>query len=190
MTVTSESSKPEFVFSTENMLKIQEIIKKYPNNHSQSAVMPLLDLAQRQNNNYLSGAAIEAVAKILNMPAIRVFEVASFYSMYNLKPVGKHHIQVCGTTPCMLRGAEEILKVCETELGIKKGETTTDGNFSITEVECLGACVNAPVVQINDDYYEDLSPDSIKQIISELKAGKKPKVGSQNGRKCSKAITC
>lgn len=184
------SDKPEFVFNAENLLKIKEIIKKYPAHNMQSAVMPLLDLAQKQNNNYLSGAAIEAVASILNMPSIRVFEVASFYSMYNLKPVGKYHVQVCGTTPCMLCGAEDILKTCETELGIKKGETTADGEFSIVEVECLGACVNAPVIQINDDYYEDLSVDSIKQIIADLKNGKHPKVGSQTGRQCSKAVSC
>lgn len=188
MKITSD--KTEFVFNAENLLKIQEIIKKYPAHNSQSAVMPLLDLAQRQNNNYLSGEAIEAVAQILNMPSIRVFEVASFYTMYNLNPVGKYHVQVCGTTPCMLCGAEDILKLCESELGIKKGETTPDGNFSITEVECLGACVNAPVIQINDDYYEDLSSDSIKQIIADLKNGKQPKVGSQTDRQCSKAVSC
>ena len=177
-----------FVFTTENLTKIEEILEKYPPERKASGVLPLLDLAQRQNDGWLSVEAIEAIAEILSMPPIRVHEVASFYSMYNLKPVGKFFIQVCGTTPCMLCGAEEILNVCKSELGISKGETTPDGLFTLTELECLGACVNAPVVQINDDYYEDLSPDSIKNIIIDLKSGKQPKPGSQTGRQCSKAI--
>lgn len=179
-----------FEFTKENLSKIENILKKYPQGRQASAVLPLLDLAQRQNNGWLSPETIEAVANFLSMPAIRVYEVASFYSMYNLKPVGTHHVQVCGTTPCMLCGAEEIFKTCQDELGISYGETTSDGMFTLSEVECLGACVNAPVVQINDDIYEDLSPTSMKDILNQLKAGKKPKIGSQTGRQCSKAASC
>lgn len=179
-----------FEFIKENLSKIENILKKYPKEHQASAVLPLLDLAQRQNKGWLSPEAIEVVANFLDMPAIRVYEVASFYSMYNLKPVGTYHVQVCGTTPCMLCGAEEVFKTCQDELSISYGETTPDGMFTLSEVECLGACVNAPVVQINDDIYEDLSPKSMKDILTNLKAGKKPKIGSQTGRQCSKAISC
>lgn len=179
-----------FVFNKENICKIEEILKKYPQGCQASALLPLLDLAQRQNKGWLSPETIEAVAEFLNMPAIRVYEVASFYSMYNLKPVGTYHVQVCGTTPCMLCGAEEVLKTCQDQLGISRGETTLDGMFTLSEVECLGACVNAPVIQINDDVYEDLSPESVKNILRDLKAGKQPKTGSQTGRQCSKAISC
>lgn len=179
-----------FVFTKENLSKIEDILKKYPQERQASAVLPLLDLAQRQNDGWLSPQAIEAVAEFLRMPAIRVYEVASFYSMFNLRPVGKYHVQVCGATPCMLCRAEEIIETCQNELGIKTGETTTDGIFSLSEVECLGACVNAPVIQINDDFYEDLSPESIKNILKILKSGKKPKVGSQTNRLCSKAALC
>jgi NADH-quinone oxidoreductase subunit E len=179
-----------FEFTKENLSKIENILKKYPQGRQASAVLPLLDLAQRQNNGWLSPETIETVANFLGMPAIRVYEVASFYSMYNLKPVGTYHVQVCGTTPCMLCGAEEILKTCQDELDISKGETTSDGMFTLSEVECLGACVNAPVVQINDDIYEDLSSESMKDILTNLKAGKKPKSGSQIGRQCSKAVSC
>lgn len=179
-----------FAFTKENLATIEGILKKYPEDRKASAVLPLLDLAQRQNNRWLSPEAIEAVAKFLNMPEIRVFEVASFYNMFNLKPVGKYHVQVCGTTPCMLSGSEEILKTCENELGIKVGETTTDATFTLSEVECLGACVNAPVIQINDDFYEDLSPEIVKEIFQKLKDGKKLKAGSQMNRQCSKAASC
>lgn len=179
-----------FAFTKENLAAIKNILKKYPKDYQSSAILPLLDLAQRQNAGWISPEIIEEVAAFLNMPAIRVYEVASFYSMFNLKPVGTYNVQICGTTPCMLCGAEEILKTCESELGISKGETTPDGMFTITEVECLGACVNAPVVQINDDYYEDLKADSIKDILKKLKTGEKPKPGSQSGRQCSKAISC
>lgn len=157
-----------FSFTAENLLKAAEIINKYPENHSQSAVMPLLFLAQEQNSNYLSQQAIEYVADFLKMPAIRVFELASFYTMYNLKPVGEFHIQVCGTTPCMLRGAEGLMQLCEKELDIKKGETTLDKKFTLTEVECLGACVNAPVVQINNDYHENLDSIKMRDLLNVL----------------------
>jgi NADH-quinone oxidoreductase subunit E len=174
-----------FEFNQENQKKVQEIIAKYPSGKQKSAVMPLLDLAQRQNNNFVSKEIIEHIATLLDIAPIQVYEVASFYSMYNLKPVGKYLLQVCGTTPCMLRGAEDLIKVCQEKLGIKREETSTDGLFTLKEVECLGACVNAPMVQINDDYFEDLNPEIFAQILDDLKAGKPVKIGSQCGRHSS-----
>lgn len=161
-----------FVFTPENQSKIESIIKKYPKGREASAILPLLDLAQRQSGGWLPQAAIEAVASFLKMPIIRAYEVATFYSMFNLKPVGKHHIQLCRTAPCWLRGSSDIQSVCESHLGIKSGQVTSDGKFSLVEVECLGACVNAPVVQINDDYYEDLTPESMITVLKDLAAGK------------------
>ena len=178
----------EFQFTQENQVKVKEIIAKYPTGKQKSAVMPLLDLVQRQNNNFISKEIIEHIANLLEMPPIKVYEVASFYSMYNLKPVGKYLLQVCGTTPCMLCGAEDLIKVCKEKLGIDREETTDDQLFTLKEVECLGACVNAPMVQINDDYYEDLNPEIFAQILDDLKAGKPIKVGSQTGRKSSEPI--
>jgi NADH-quinone oxidoreductase subunit E len=177
----------EFEFTKSNLDKAKEIIAKYPEGRQRSAILPLFDLAQRQNDGWLSTAAIEHVAKLLDLPYIRAYEVATFYTMYNLKPVGKHHIQVCGTTPCWLRGADKILTACQDTLGIKKGETTKDGMFTLSEVECLGACVNAPMVQINDDYFEDLTIESMAEIIQSLQEGRKVRVGSQTGRQCSAA---
>lgn len=167
-----------FEFNDENKTKVAEILKKYPANRKKSAVMPLLDLAQRQNYNWLSKSAIEQVAKILEMPEIKVYEIASFYTMYNLKPVGKYLLQFCKTTPCMLRGIDQILKDCEKKLGIKMDETSADGLFTLKEVECLGACVNAPIVQINDDYAEDLTSEKMMQILEDLKAGKEFKIAA------------
>ena len=161
-----------FVFTPENQEKIEAILKKYPVGRQASAILPLMDLAQRQCGGWLPQPAIEAIATLLKMPVIRAQEVASFYTMFNLKPVGKHHIQLCRTTPCWLRGSEAIKSVCETHLGIKPGEVTPDGKFSLTEVECLGACVNAPMAQINDDYYEDLTPESMKHILQNMATGK------------------
>ena len=158
----------KFEFTKENLKKANEIIAKYPEGRQRSAILPLLDLAQRQNNGWLSTDAIEHVADILKMPYIRALEVASFYTMFNLKPVGKYHIQVCGTTPCMLRGAEDIVKSCKSKLKIELGQTTKDGKFTLSEVECLGACVDAPIVQINDDYYENLTKESIEDLIDNL----------------------
>ena len=177
-----------FEFTVENQKKVKEIIAKYPKDRSKSAVMPLLDLAQRQNNNYISKEVIEVIAKILDIAPIRVYEVASFYTMYNLKPVGKYLIQVCGTTPCMLRGAGDLIKLCHDKLGISKEETSADNLFTLKEVECLGACANAPMVQINDDYFEDLDVDSFSEIIEDLKAGKKVRIGSQTGRISSEPV--
>jgi NADH-quinone oxidoreductase subunit E len=174
-----------FEFSQENLAEAKKYIAKYPAGRQRSAVMPLLDLAQRQNSGWISTAAMDYIANMLEIPAIKVYEVASFYSMYNLKPVGKNLIQVCRTTPCWLRGSDMLTHACKDRLGIGLKETTPDGNFTLVEVECLGACVNAPMVQINDDYFEDLTADSMVQIIDDLAAGKKVKVGSQTGRQCS-----
>ena len=177
-----------FEFNQKNLAKAQEIINKYPPNRQKSAVMPLLDLAQRQNNNYLSQNAIEKIAAMLDLPTIRVYEVARFYSMYNLKPVGKYFLQICGTTPCMLRGAKEIVETCQKKLGIGLNETSADGLFTLKEVECLGACVNAPMLQINDDYYEDLNCEIMEKILDDLKNGKEIKIGSQIGRTSSEPV--
>ena len=174
-----------FEFNKENQKKIEEILKKYPEDRKKSAVMPLLDLAQRQNNNYISQAVIATIAETLEMPEIRVYEVASFYTMYNLKPVGKYLIQFCKTTPCMLRGIDQIEKAVKKKLNIGSEETTEDGLFTLKNVECLGACVNAPMIQINDDYFEDLTSESFLKIIEDLKSGKEVKIGSQTGRQCS-----
>ncbi len=174
-----------FEFNKENQKKIEEILKKYPDDRKKSAVMPLLDLAQRQNNNYISQAVIATIANTLEMPEIRVYEVASFYTMYNLKPVGKYLIQFCKTTPCMLRGIDQIEKAVKKKLNIGSEETTEDGLFTLKNVECLGACVNAPMIQINDDYFEDLTAESFLKIIEDLKSGKEVKIGSQTGRQCS-----
>ncbi len=170
-----------FEFNQENQKKIAEILAKYPVERKKSAVMPLLDLAQRQNKNYISSEVVAEISRILEMPEIRVYEVASFYTMYNLKPVGKYLIQFCKTTPCMLRGIDELMKATKEKLGIGSEETTSDGLFTLKEVECLGACVNAPVIQINDDYFEDLTKESFFKILEDLKAGKSVKVGSQLG---------
>jgi NADH-quinone oxidoreductase subunit E len=165
-----------FEFNEQNKIKVAEILKKYPDDRKKSAVMPLLDLAQRQNYNWLSKNSIEHVAKLLEMPEIKVYEIASFYTMYNLKPVGKYLLQFCKTTPCMLRGIDQIIKDCEKKLGIKMDETTVDGLFTLKEVECLGACINAPIVQINDDYAEDLTSENFLSIIEDLKSGKEFKI--------------
>lgn len=175
----------EFAFTEENTKRAQTIMARYPPGRQASAVMPLLDLAQRQNGGWLPQAAIEYVADYLQMPAIRVYEVATFYTMYNLEPIGRHHVQVCTNLPCMLRGAEDIVRTCRETLNVKVGGTTEDGQFTLDEVECLGACVNAPMMQIGDDYYEDLSPESTKRILDDLQAGGTPKTGSQIGRRSS-----
>ena len=178
--------QPEtFSFTPENLKKIEKIIAKYPRGRQASAVMPLLDLAQRQHDNWIPEAAMEEIARILDMPKIKVFEVATFYTMYNLQPRGRHHIQFCTTTPCWLAGSAEVVSACEKHLGIKLGETTPDGQFTLTDVECLGACVNAPVFQRNgDEFYEDLTPENVVKVIDGLKNGT-AKPGSQKGRKQS-----
>ena len=177
-----------FAFTPENLERAKAIIAKYPAGKQASACMPLLDLAQRQNDGWLPRVAMDAVADLLGMPRIRVYEVATFYTMYNKTPVGKHVIQVCTTTPCWLRGSDDIVHTCERKLGIGVGETTADGQFTLREVECSGACVNAPVVQIGDDYYEDVSPELMEAIIDALKRGEIPKPGSQIGRQSSEPV--
>ncbi|MCE3233412.1 MAG: NADH:ubiquinone oxidoreductase subunit [Rickettsiaceae bacterium] len=177
-----------FEFSKENLKIANDIVAKYPEGRQRSALLPLLDLAQRQNDNWLPRAALDYIADFLKLPAIKVYEVATFYTMFHLEPIGENFIQVCRTTPCWLRGADELTKKCEKKLGIGLGETTNDGKFSLIEVECLGACVNAPMVQINDDYFEDLTPESMEKIIDDLSAGKKVTIGSQIGRQCSAPV--
>lgn len=172
-----------FVFNQENLKLAQEAIAKYPKGREKSAVMELLWIAQRQNSNWISNSAIKYIAHFLDIPETKVFEIATFYSMYNLKPVGKYFIQACGTTPCMLMGAEDIMNAIKEELKLENGKITKDEMFSLLEVECLGACSNGPMVQINDDYYEDLTPEIMKEIIRNLKDGKPVKIGSQKGRK-------
>ncbi len=174
-----------FAFSSENIERAHKIIAKYPDGRQASAVMPLLDLAQRQSGGWLPTAAIEYVAEFLDMPTMRAFEVASFYTMYKLKPVGRHNVQVCTTTPCWLRGSDDVVDACRRNLGIGLGETTADGEFSLNEIECLGACVNAPMAQINDDYYEDLDAERTEALLDALKRGEKPAPGSQSGRQMS-----
>ena len=184
------SSYPEpqsegFEFTAENLKRAETICARYPADRKASATIALLDLAQRQNDGWLSVPAIEYVAEYLEVAPIRVHEVASFYTMFNLKPVGKYFIQVCRTTPCWLRGSDGLTNACKNKLGVGIGEVTDDGLFSVIEVECLGACANAPMVQINDWYYEDLTPERMEEIIDELRAGNEVKVGSQTGRLAS-----
>lgn len=172
-----------FSFTKENELVAQDIIKRYPEGREKSALIPILDLAQRQVGGWLPREVLDYVARYLSLPVIHVYEVASFYSMFNLKPVGKHFVQVCTTTPCWLRGSDGVLSACKKVLGEKAfSGVSEDGLFTVTEVECLGACSNAPMVQINDDYYEDLDHESMTQLLQNLKSGKDVKVGSQIGR--------
>ena len=173
----------EFRFSIENFKKIEDILKKYPEKNKKSAVMPLLYLAQKQNKNWIPLAAMKYIANFLSMPYISVYEVATFYTMYNLTPVGKNFIQVCTTTPCLLRGAGKIVKLCKDKISQNESEISKKGNCSWMEVECLGACVSAPMVQINDDYYEDLDEKSTKEILDALINNKSIKSGSFRGRK-------
>ncbi len=174
-----------FAFSPENFAKVKAEIAKYPPGRQASAVLALLDLAQRQHGNWLPRAAMDVVADLLGMARIRVYEVATFYSMFNLKPVGRHFFQICTTTPCWLRGSDEVVKACERKLGIGVGETTPDGQFTLTEVECLGACVNAPIIQVNDDFYEDLDGPATERLIEALRRGETPSPGSVVGRQTS-----
>ena len=174
-----------FAFTPENLERAKHHIAKYPPGRQASAVLPLLDLAQRQHDNWLPKAAMDYVAEMLQMAPIRVYEVATFYSMFNLRPVGKHFFQICTTTPCWLRGSDEITAVCHKKLGLTPGHSTDDGKFTLVEVECLGACVNAPILQVNDDFYEDLDAASTEKLLDSLIAGTQPPHGSVTGRQGS-----
>ncbi|MBL1257952.1 MULTISPECIES: NADH-quinone oxidoreductase subunit NuoE [Methylocystis] len=177
--------QPEsFEFTQENLAWLEKQIAKYPDGRQASAVVPALWQAQKQNNYWLPQKAIEKVAETLGMPKIRVLEVATFYTMFNLEPVGKFYIQLCGTTPCMLCGSDDLIKVLERRVGPQR-KVTADGLFSWLEVECLGACCNAPMVQINDDYYEDLTAENFEKLLDDLAAGRPVKIGSQKGRESS-----
>jgi NADH-quinone oxidoreductase E subunit len=180
--------QPEsFEFTPENLERARAHIAKYPAGRQQSAVLPLLDLAQRQQGGWLPLAAMHAVADLLQMPRIRVYEVATFYTMFNLRPVGRWLLQVCTTTPCWLCGSDDIVAACRKKLGIDIGGTTEDGQFSLVEVECLGACVNAPILQVNDDFYEDLDGPRTEELLDALSVNRQPPVGSVTGRQGSMA---
>ena len=183
----AEKQPPSFSFTPANLEWAKAQIAKYPEGRQQSAVIPVLWRAQEQSGGWLPKKAIEAVAELLGMARIRVLEVATFYTMFNLSPVGKFYVQLCGTTPCMLRGSEDLKKICKRMIG-EQDHVTEDGLFSWTEVECLGACVNAPMVQINYDYYEDLTPDILTQLLNDLSAGRKPKPGPQIDRQMSAPV--
>ncbi|MCL2469080.1 MAG: NADH-quinone oxidoreductase subunit NuoE [Alphaproteobacteria bacterium] len=189
------TGQPVFSFQPEAQEQARAIVARYPEGRQASALAPLLDLAQRQNKGFLSRDAIFYVADFLDVPAIRAFEVASFYSMFNLEPVGLYLIQICRTTPCWLAGSDDLKKAIEEHLGLKVGQTSEDKLFTLREVECLGACVNAPAVQINDDYYEALTPETLIAILKALARGEKPVYAPCNvaGRcscACKKEKTC
>lgn len=171
-----------FAFDDTYRARAETIVARYPEGRQQSAVIPLLDLAQRQAGGWLPTEVIEYVAAYLDMPKIRVLEVATFYSMFNLEPVGRNFVQLCRTTPCWLRGSDDLRAVAKDVTGCDLGETSDDGVFTVVEVECLGACCNAPMVQINDDYYEDLTAERLKAVLEALKRGETPETGSQSGR--------
>ncbi len=179
-----------FQWTDENARKAEEIVARYPSGRQMSASIPLLDLAQRQvgaetnTQGWLPIPVMEFVGRELDMPYVAVLEVATFYTMFNLEPVGRFHVQVCGTTPCMLRGSDDVFEACY-KRGLRKGHTTEDGLFTLTEVECLGACANAPMVQINDDNYEDLTEESMTAILNAFASGKTPKPGPQVDRQTS-----
>ena len=178
-----------FSFNETNEREAAKILAKYPSDRKQSAIMPLLDLAQRQNDNWLSRDVVEYVADYIEIPFIKAWEVVTFYSMYYTKYNGKYLVQVCGTTPCWLRGSEQVAKACKEMISPDQNTLSKDGLFSWIQVECLGACVNAPLVQINDDYYEDLTYDTTKNILQSMIEGVEIKDGSQNGRTSSKAVS-
>jgi NADH-quinone oxidoreductase E subunit len=179
------STSGPFAFTPENDAKAKAYVARYPEGHQASAILPLMSLAQAQHGGWLPKDALDYLAEYLQMPRIRVYEVASFYDMFNTKPVGRIQIRVCRTTPCWLCGSDEVLKACEETLGIKVGESTEDGRFFLREFECLGACANAPILWIDDDFYEDLDGPKTKAIIEALQRGEQPKAGSQTGRQAS-----
>jgi len=177
-----------FSLNKENEAEAKKIVARYPEGRQASAVLPLLTIAQKQAGGWLSTPVLDYVANYLGMPYIRVYEVASFYDMYNTVPVGRIQVRVCTTTPCWLCGSDDVVKACKDELGIGIGESTEDEKFFLREFECLGACANAPILWVDDDFYEDLDYESAKAIIKDLKAGKKPKPGSARSRKGSMPI--
>jgi len=183
----AEQQPKDFAFSKDNLAWAKGQIAKYPEGRQQSAIIPLLWRAQEQAGGWLPEAAIRYVAEFLGMARIRALEVATFYTMFNLEPVGKFHVQLCGTTPCRLRGADDLEKVCRERIG-EQGHVTGDGKFSWIEVECLGACVNAPMAQINYDYYEDMTAESFNKVLDGLAAGKKVKPGPQIDRQLSAPV--
>ena len=178
----SKEQPDNFEFNSENLSNAKKIIENYPEGKQQSAVMALLFIAQRQNNNWIPLVAMKYIAKLLHMSYIKVYEVATFYSMYNLSPVGNYFIQVCTTTPCMIRGAYKLVEACQEKISKNEKELSKDKSCSWMEVECLGACVNAPMMQINDDYFEDLDKEKTLKIIDQILNGEKPKPGSYRGR--------
>ncbi len=178
----SKEQPDKFEFSDENLNLAKKIVLNYPVGKKKSAVMALLYLAQKQNNNWIPLAAMKYIAKYLEISYINVYEVATFYSMYNLAPVGKYFIQICTTTPCMIRGAYKLVDVCKKNISEKENELSSNKNCSWTEVECLGACISAPMAQINDDYYEDLNVKQFESIVKNIIKDKKPKAGSYRGR--------
>ena len=183
----ADNQPDSFAFTKENEAEIKRIVAKYPKGRQASAVMPLLDLAQRQHDNWIPMKAIELIARKLDMAEIRVLEVATFYTMFNLKPVGKYFLQACTTTPCWLRGSDNMMRCIKDRYGISSGETSECGRFTLLEVECLGACVNAPILQVNDDFYEDLDYASTGALLDSLEADAPLAVGSVTGRSGSEA---
>ena len=190
MSAVDQEQPTHFAFDAESEAQIAKIIARYPAGKQASAVIPLLYVAQRQMGRLTGSAwvprvAMDVIGERLSMPPIRVYEVATFYFMFNMKPIGRFHLQLCGTTPCMLRGSDDVMRACHDAAHVKVGQTSEDGLFTLTEVECLGACVNAPVLQVDDDYYEDLDYDRTVALIEALKRGERPKPGSTIGRQTS-----
>ena len=178
----SKDQPESFEFNNKSLEAAKKIISNYPKGKQQSAVMALLYIAQRQNDNWIPLSAMKYIAKMLEIPYIKVYEVATFYTMYNLAPVGDYFFQVCTTTPCMIRGAYKLVDVCKKKISERESEITENGKASWMEVECLGACVNAPMIQINDDYFEDLNEEKLEKIIDQINKNQKPKPGSYRGR--------
>lgn len=184
------TSTTYFDFTAENYDRVAQILNRYPRNYKQAAMIPLLDLAQRQCGGWLPLAAMDKVAKVIGVSPIKVYEVATFYTMFNRTKVGKYFIQLCGTTPCMICGSEDIKKTIEEYLHIKEGETTTDGLFTLREVECLGSCANAPMMQLNDDYYECLTPETTISLLEACKRGKPPVMGRWGSLPMNGQVSC
>ena len=184
----SKDQPKNFIFNEKNLELVNKIKQNYPSGKEKSAVMPLLYLAQKQNDNWIPLEAMKYIAKLLNIPYIKVYEVATFYTMYNLSPVGKYHVQICTTTPCMIRGAYDLVDVLKKKVSENQNKISKNNMCSWTEVECLGACINAPMMQINEDYYEDLSVNDVEKIIEKIMKNENPVPGSYKGRKNSEPV--